>query len=170
MIKSIRFGGRWSDYDQTFNVIFSEAKARRRHALRKRYTALIHTDDGTQAAIEFCFAAAYCIIYFLDGQGRCDLCHVYDPTDDGRLFLREVATGEYEGQSRWPVGGISYNYTPDGRLKILLSKRKHLTLVAENQPVDVRSHVEPLPPFGAWEPLLRRDRGERPAPTASTLN
>lgn len=165
MITSMRFGARWSDYRQKFNDTFSEAKARRRHALRKRYTALIETDDGTLAALELCFIGAYCIVSFLDDQGRCDQTHSYIPVEDGRLFLSAISKREFEGQSRWSKGGYAWSFTPEGRMQILSSDdQRGLVVLAENLPVDVSTHFEPIPAFGAWEPLLHRERGQQPVP------
>lgn len=163
MIKHIAYGEKWSDYHQDWRKPFSEQVARRRHAARKMYTALITQHDDSKLALELCFAFSYCNIYFLDALGRCDLCYVFEPTPDGRLFLCETSTGEYPpGDSRWAVRGISRNFKQDGRMKTLLSENKSIILLGENEPVDVSTHFEPLPEFGQWESLIRKDR-TRPA-------
>ncbi|HEX2568140.1 MAG TPA: hypothetical protein VH877_01195 [Polyangia bacterium] len=162
MIKRIEYGEYWSDYYQGWRYPFSEAEARRRHEAREIYTALIDQDDGSRLALELCFAFSYCNIFFLDAQGRCVLRHTFEPTDAGRLFLCEISTGEYEGDDRWPMRGISFNYTQDGRVKTLLCTPRSITVLGENEPADVRLHDEPVPAFGAWESLIRRDR-TRPA-------
>jgi hypothetical protein len=163
MIKCIEYGLNWSDYNQKWSYPFPEVEARRRHMARLIYTALIEQHDGSRLALELCFAFSYCNIYFLDALGRCDLCYIFEPTDDGRLFLCEISTGEYEGDSRWSTRGISRNYTQDGRLKTLLSERNRgLTVLGMNEPADVRLHDEPVPAFKEWESLIRRDRTRPP--------
>jgi hypothetical protein len=169
MIKHVEYGELWSPNYQEWLNPFSEAEARQHHETRKPYTALIEQDDGSRLALELCFAFSYCNVYFFDARGRCVLRHTFVPTDEGRLFLFEISTGEYDdGDDPWPLRGISRTYTRDGRVKTLLSERGRLTLLGENEPADVRFHDEPVPPFGQWESLIRRDR-TRPAGEAPTL-
>lgn len=159
MIKHIEYGENWSDYYQKWSSPFSEEEARRHHEAREIYTALIEQDDGSLLALELCFASAYCNIYFLDAQGRGVMRYTFEPADEGQLFLCEITTAEYEGDSRWSTRGISRSYTQDGRVKTLLSVRNQgLTVLGMNEPADVRFHYEPVPAFKEWESLIRRDR------------
>jgi hypothetical protein len=48
-------------------------------------------------------------------------------------------------------------------MQTLLSVRNQgMTVLGENEPVDVRLHYEPLPAFKEWESLIRRDRTRPP--------
>jgi hypothetical protein len=164
MIKHIDYGEYWSDYYQDWRAPFSEAEARQRHEARKIYTALIEQHDGSRLALELCFAFSYCNIYFHDALGRCDLCYTFEPTDDGRLFLSDIANVEYDGDSRTTKHyGISRRFTRDGRVLTLHSDRnRRLTVLGENEPADIRFHYEPVPAFKEWESLIRRDRTRPP--------
>jgi hypothetical protein len=162
MIKRIEYGLNWSDYDQKWSYPFPEAEARRRHMARLIYTALIEQHDGSRLALELCFASSYCNIYFHDALGRCDLCYVFEPTDEGRLFLCEIAVCEYEGDSRLDGRGTCRSFTRDGRMKTLWSENRRLTVLGMNEPADVRLHYEPVPAFKEWESLIRRDRPRPP--------
>jgi hypothetical protein len=169
MIKHIEYGERWSPNYQEWLNPCSEAEARRRHEARKLYTALIEQHDGSRLALELCFAFSYCNIYYFDAQGRGVMRYTFVPTDKGRLFLCEIATAEYQGDDPWSTRGISRNYTQDGRVKTLLSERNRgLIVLGENEPADVRFHDEPVPAFGDWESLIRRDR-TRPAGETPTI-
>jgi hypothetical protein len=159
MIKRIEYGEYWSDYDQDWRYPFAEEEARRRHEARELYTALIEQDDGSLLALELCFAFSYCNIYFLDSKGRGVMCYTFEPAGEGHLFLCQIATCEYEGDSRWSTRGISRHYKRDGRVKTFLSERNRgLTVLGMNEPADVRYHDEPVPAFKEWESLIRRDR------------
>jgi hypothetical protein len=163
MIKHIEYGERWSPNYQDWLNPCSEAEARRRHKARLIYTALIEQHDGSRLALELCFAFSYCNIYFFDAQGRGVLTYVFEPTDEGRLFLCEIANVEYEGDNPQSVRGYSRSYTRDGRMKTLFSERNGgLMVLGMNEPADVRYHDEPVPAFKEWESLIRRDRTRPP--------
>ena len=162
MSKRIEYGERWSDYYQNWRFPYTEAEARRKHEQRELYTALITEDDGATVAVELCFAFAYCNIYLHDALGRSAMTFTFEPASEGRLFLSDAIRTEFQGTNRLGWRGMGHTYTQDGRRKTMVSVNRQISLIAENEPVDVRSHFEPVPPFGQWERLICCARNHPP--------
>ena len=159
MIK-VSYWTRWCDGFNSGVAPLTERQARSRHKRKKLYAAYLANDAGNDLFIHVC--ATDCIqVNFLDEQKRCALFHGYDLLPEGRLFLDDATEHVYRGDERDVHWGRWFSYKQDGSLWVRQSRM--ISPFGTDYVVDVSDHyIAPVPPFGEYEPFLRRDRHALP--------
>ena len=136
-----------------------EAKARRRHVDRKPYTAVIGDNEPPSHVVSL--APPWVSVSFLDSSGREYLAYGFNEKQPRRLFLKSVSYREFEDEGDNPATFIMFNFDESGH--VVIERRNMRTgevSEKERDGEDVSANWEDYPEFGAYDSLLRRERGE----------
>ena len=170
---TLSYGERWSLDRLRFNVPFTPEKAKKEHDKKRLYTALIEGGpEGAVVVVEMCFTHfTHCHVAFLDEQKREVLVYSFTPATGGRLFLSQTIERFYEGDSRSASYGKITKYEEDGSVRVREGKAgsghgNRDTVNEFKTTLDPRIHYEPIPEFGRYESITRRDRTQ-PPPSAA---
>jgi hypothetical protein len=137
--------------------------ARARHVSGDLYTAVAFRTEHSspELCVHIRLETGYAAVIFIDGYGRNSLEYTFSLINES-LFL-ETATYYAYGSSQARGGYAdaeymdSYDFTPDGIMEKTEQSggdESH----ESRQGVDVSSNWEPVPSFGAYDSLIRRDR------------
>ena len=154
---------RWNDLMEEPIDPLKESEARRRHETGDLYTVVGEEDSKTKLLVEVRLENGYVGVKFLDNLGRNELIFNFKNFDN-RLFLRKVISYDYgESQERGgyadPVVIETFTYKPDGTMRREINKTRQKQIeVADYRSIDVHIHWEPVPSFGNYESIARRDR------------
>jgi hypothetical protein len=154
---------RWNDIlKKPLDPITAE-EARRLDADHDYYTVILYEDSTPRRYVEVNWGEAYLGVYFLDEQLREQLTYAFRRIDDERMFLDEVLRWEYPDDQAMAMSGAtltdSVRYSQDGTVQ--REVRDDVAQEVRRQkfadvPLDV--NWEPVPQFGDWERVSRRDR------------
>ena len=167
----VQYGEQWDEGRDKFNIPFTTEKAKKEHEKKQLYTALVEGGPAGSVVVEMCFSGTYCHVKFLDDRKRIYLRYSFDQVTGDRLFLVEIAERFYDDDSgRVSYGRIS-TYQEDGSVSVLEGKAgsgagRHKTVREFKTTLDPRIHYEPIPEFGHYESITRRDRTQPPPPAA----
>ncbi|WP_343997563.1 hypothetical protein [Streptomyces thermocarboxydovorans] len=138
-------------------------QARARHASGEQYTAVASPKEGAapEVRVEMQLEDGYVVVVFMDEYGRDAI--VYEFTlIDGSLFLESASVYGYgSSQER---GGYAdaesvetYEFTTEGVVQRMVEEGGEGT-TESRYGIDVSKNWEPVPEFGEYASLIRRDR------------
>lgn len=138
-------------------------EARQLDAERDHYTVVLDEGGTPRVYIEVNWGEEYLAVFFLDGVRRPQLAYSFTRVDDERLFLDEVTRWEYPDEQARAMSGAqlidTVRYQRDGTAQ--REVRDDVAQEVRRQqfadlPLDV--NWEPVPRFGDWDRVARRDR------------
>ena len=155
----VTYGRKWNfrRHEPVYPISASAAAAR--DARGDHYAvALPGTSPVPEAVIEVAWRQDHAGVWFLDGQGRQTLLYEFRRAGD-RLFLHSVTEWDYTGGDS-ATRVAERRYREDGQVRRIVTDDDAPEHVTEDRwETDVAGHWEPVPAFGDWASLARRDRG-----------
>lgn len=153
----------WNNLTETPMNPLTPEQAQARHASGHLYTAAASPDEHSAPAlrVELRLETGYSSVIFMDEYGRDSLDYTFTLIN-GSLFL-ETATSYNYGDSQERGGYAdaermeSYEFTADGIIRRTVEVDGEESRESRNG-VDVTGNWEPVPNFGAYDALIRRDR------------
>lgn len=153
----------WNDLNECPEHPLTVEEAQARHASGELYTAALYSGEKPSPGlrVEIRWETDYAAVIFMDEYGRDELDYTFSVVD-GALFLQVITSHDYgDSEER---GGYAdsermemYSYTPDGVCDRTVDADGDVTQDSR-WGVDVSRHWEPIPEFGAYESLIRRER------------
>lgn len=151
---------------------YSEDEARARYAAGQRVTLLVGDLDKPEQVAEIELGGRVCDVAWLDALQRPELQYVFAVREDGgpdwpqdQLLLEQVRIREYDHDERppddTPSRTESYHFKPDRRYFGRRQAGPGADLEETEGVLDPDAfavQLEPVPAFGAWDSLLRRER------------
>ncbi|MFG2328678.1 hypothetical protein ACGFMM_03555 [Streptomyces sp. NPDC048604] len=138
-------------------------ETRSRHDRGKLYTALLQPDEkqSPELRVEIRWETEYASVVFMDDHGRDELRYTFTVVDD-KMFLKTIMLLEYgdteeRGGYANPERTERFSYTPDGICDRTVDADGDVT-EESRWGVDVSRHWEPIPEFGTYASLIRRER------------
>lgn len=160
----------WNSRRNRVGVPLSEADARARNATGEQFIAVVREKAGSQPALVTVSGENDVItVTFRDRHGRQNLKYWFGKVDDDeRLFLRTVMFWEYPSDDpklrqsdATKVEDTSFR--PDGYVKrVVMDSVEQVKETTEYNSVPVADNWEPVPEFGNYWSIARRERGGRP--------
>ncbi|MWA12965.1 hypothetical protein [Streptomyces sp. BA2] len=138
-------------------------EAQARHSSGELYTAVAYPSEGSapELRVHIRLETGYAAVVFMDGYGRTSLEYTFTVID-GSLFLETVTSYEYGNSVE--RGGYadsermeSYDFTPDGIVVQEIEIGDEVSSESRRN-IDMTSNWEPIPQFGAYDSLIRRER------------
>lgn len=155
----VTYAERWWQRKRKATGPLTEEEARRRHESGELYVAVLGDPERPDAAVEVRLEAGFVGVRLLDDQGREYLTYLFgrDPAASDDLFLEQATWREFDGDE--VVRGDTYHFKKDGTA--VVERVDYATKEAETAELrpDVSSNWEPVPEFGQYESIARRDRG-----------
>ncbi|WP_418957087.1 hypothetical protein [Streptomyces tritici] len=156
----------WNELTERPMGPLTVAEAQARHVGGELYTAILYTEDEPhpELRVEVRWETDYAAVIFMDELARDALDYTFSVID-GSLFLEEVTIYDY-GDAKERGGYASaervetYTFAPDGVGTRTVDVDDEVTEESRDG-LDVSLHWEPVPEFGAYDSLIRRDR-DRP--------
>ncbi|MEV0635210.1 hypothetical protein AB0I77_09640 [Streptomyces sp. NPDC050619] len=153
----------WNNLTETPMDPLTPEQAQARHASGQLYTAVAHAAQNSAPALRvgIRLETGYASVIFMDEYGRDTLDYTFTLIN-GSLFLETAASYTYgDSQER---GGYAdadrtetYEFTPDGVMQRTVEADDEESKESRHS-VDVSSNWEPVPSFGAYDSLIRRER------------
>lgn len=116
-------------------------------------------------AIDAALARGELRVRFYDDEGVLVVEHTYERQPEGRLLLTEKAEYEYAdptGRTAQWTRVTQLRVTAEGRSRVVarqpLSDGSESIRMVEHQDHDLTNHWEPVPVFGEWSSVLKRER------------
>ncbi|MFG2274065.1 hypothetical protein ACGFNY_30350 [Streptomyces chartreusis] len=153
----------WNNLAETPMTPLTPAQAQARHASGDLYTAVASLTEQSAPTlrVEIRLETGYASVVFMDEYGRDTLDYTFTLIN-GSFFL-ETATSHSYGNSQ-ERGGYAdadrtetYEFTTDGVIHRTVEEEGDESKEIRNG-VDVSSNWEPVPTFGAYTSLIRRER------------
>jgi hypothetical protein len=156
--ETLTYVDRWSEKWPTEFEELDEDEARRRHDAGELYTVLLGDPESPSAYIEVRLGVGYVGVLFLDENGRNNLTYLFakDKTDD-RLFLQQVSWRDYDEDGKIR-NGTSYHFKRDGTIYSEEKDYEKQEAWKGEKQDDVSGNWEPVPEFGQYDSIARRDR------------
>jgi Protein of unknown function (DUF4241) len=155
----------WDPSSRAVVGVLPVAAARDRDRVGEQYAVLLGDPQHPYALIEVAWRHDYAGVWFFDQALRRAAKHEFRRLSDDRLFLLETVERRYQrdGQAEFdPVAWIrTRRYDTDGDFREQLEpagERGGGTDTGGSAPVETL--WEPVPRFGAWASLARRDRDQ----------
>ncbi|MFI2204698.1 hypothetical protein ACH47Z_28700 [Streptomyces sp. NPDC020192] len=153
----------WNNLTETPMNPMTAEQAHARHASGQLYTAVASADEHSAATlrVEMRLETGYTSVIFMDEHGRDSLDYTFTLIDDS-LFLETATSYDYgDSQER---GGYAdaermetFEFTTDGIIRRTVEVDGEESKESRHG-IDVASNWEPVPAFGAYDALTRRDR------------
>ncbi|TDE10152.1 hypothetical protein [Jiangella asiatica] len=161
MAATISYGNLWNRSNNTVGESLPEDEARRRHADRERYCAVLEEDGRPVVALDINFRPPVVDVFFLDEQARAagQYTFVAHPDGDG-LWLEQTRQRRFVGP-REMVAQDSTWTRPDGRLRNEVRAKNNPTVDVTEGRFDPAEHPElrePMPEFGDYDSIARWER------------
>ncbi|MGH3391524.1 MAG: hypothetical protein ACRDOO_21860 [Actinomadura sp.] len=119
-----------------------------------------------EVLIEVDWKNAHLGVWFSDAEGRRDLHYAFTRIDGTWLFLAEVTLWTYPEGAVFPFEASvveTISFREDGRVKQAIDDSSADSVkVFEYSGVPVHTNWEPVPAFGDWTSVARRDRRLNP--------
>jgi hypothetical protein len=160
MAERVVYGRKWNFRRHEPVYPISPTAAAARDARGDHYAvALADPDRPPEAVIEVAWRQDHAGVWFLDGQGRQTLLYEFRRAGE-RLFLHSVTHWDYPEGGDGATRIDERRYREDGSVRRIVSDDDADDQVTDDdRDVDVSAHWEPVPHFGDWASLARRDRG-----------
>ena len=145
---------------------YDEAEARRRFEAGETFCVLFGDPEHPDPVLQVDLGTIFKVTW-LDNLNRVELSYLFTQPDGwppDELFLEQTRIRTYDHQLPLPEGESSYDeawyFSPDGSYYAARGSRDG---VGENatghlEPDQLPTHREPLPSFGDWESITRRER------------
>ena len=150
---TLTYSDGWDRHHNCPGEPWNAEKARKAHEARELYAVAIGPADQPTAYIEF--NIGYAGLALLDEMGREPMVYVFDEQEPGRLFLQEVKSREFVGDTDEVEDATIYGFYPEGRMVIQECDVQTEMAVDREGMTDVSENWEPYPEFGEYESLLR---------------
>ncbi|GGM10420.1 hypothetical protein [Micromonospora yangpuensis] len=159
----------WNVRRNRVGVALSEDEARGRDAAGEQFIAALRPRGSRQPVLVTVSGQTDTIsVTFRDQHGRQNLKYWFVKADDERLFLRTVMLWEYPNDDpklrqseATKVEELSFR--PDGYVqRIVMDHVERMKDTYEYDDVPVADNWEPVPEFGDYWSIARRERGARP--------
>jgi hypothetical protein len=137
-------------------VLLTAAQAKRLHDTRRLYTVVCGALDAPDSFVEI--SSDYLGVGFLDACRREYLCYTFTEVEPGRIFLSKVVWREFQGDTDQVSSGTSYDISRDGSVRIVRQRFNPPGVEEAGGRVEVSALWEAYPAFGAYGPLLSRER------------
>ncbi|MCL8015118.1 hypothetical protein [Streptomyces sp. AS02] len=153
----------WNNLTEKPMTPLTPEQAEARHASGELYTAVSSPAEQSTPTlrVEMRLETGYASVIFMDESGRDTLDYTFTLIN-GSLFL-ETATSRSYGNSQ-ERGGYAdadrtetYEFTTDGVMQRAIEEEGGESKESRHG-VDVSSNWEPVPAFGAYASLIRRER------------
>jgi Protein of unknown function (DUF4241) len=155
----------WDPSSRAVVGVLPAAVARDRDRAGEQYAVLLGDVQRPYALIEVAWRHVYAGVWFFDGVLRRSARHEFRRLSDERLFLLETVQRRYERDGQAEFDPVAWKrtrrYGTDGDFREQLEpagERGGLTDTGGRVPVETL--WEPVPRFGAWASLARRDRDQ----------
>lgn len=151
----VTYCDRWNRVTDTPIEPLEESEARRRHDAGELYTAVVWTGDHVENYVEVRLETGYVSVKFLDEQRRLVLTYTFHVVDAGRMFLVQTRIFDPNDYANNEV----YFFGLDGSMERKLASLDY-TEAAEDKMTGphLAAMFEPVPSFGRYESVLRRER------------
>ncbi|GAB7052299.1 hypothetical protein [Catenuloplanes indicus] len=152
------YGRKWNfrRHEPVYPISASAAAAR--DARGDHYAVALPGPDRPAAVLEIAWRQDHAGVWFLDDRGRQTLLYEFRRIGD-RLFLHSVTEWDYGGNDS-AVRVCERRFREDGQVRRIVTDDDAPEHVTEDRwEADVAAHWEPVPRFGEWASLARRDRG-----------
>lgn len=134
-------------------------------ARREVYSVILHDPSGgkvPEAVIEIDWANDFAGVWFFDAFGRRSLNYVFRRNGD-QLFLFNMIAYSYPDDERSTLSGANhteeFTFQENGVARLVVMDDNAQEKATEDRSgIDVASHWEPVPRFGAWDSLARWNR------------
>jgi hypothetical protein len=153
----------WNNLTETPMNPLTPEQAQGRHASGELYTAVASPTEKSAPTlrVEIRLETGYASVIFMDEHGRDSLDYTF-ALINGSLFLETATSYDYgDSQERGGYADAermeSYEFTTDGIIQRTIEVDGEESRESR-QGVDVASNWEPVPDFGAYDALIRRDR------------
>lgn len=153
----------WNNLTETPMIPLTPEQARNRHSSGELYTAVASPREGTapELRVEMRLETGYASVVFMDEYGRDTLDYTFTLIS-GALFLETVRSYSYgHSQER---GGYAdtdrtetYEFTTNGVVQRTVEVDGQESTESRHD-IDVSTNWEPVPDFGAYSSLIRRER------------
>ncbi len=167
--REYRFGRHWSGQfkDKNVSLEVSRERALDQHSTGEGYTVLILENGKPSYVVVVGTGTKIRGVQFLDASCQTGLSFQFSEIEEGRLFLKWASVGKRMTTDD-RTGGLvgiakSYTFSREGKVTIekIVSrgplKEQCETWVAHTQ-CDPSGLWEKTPPFGEFDPLIKRDR------------
>lgn len=153
----------WNNLTETPMNSLTPEQAQTRHASGELYTAVASPDEHSAPTlrVEMRLETGYASVIFMDEHGRDSLDYTFTLINDS-LFLETATSYDYghsEERGGYADAGQteSYEFTPEGIIRRTVEVDGEESRESRHG-IDVASNWEPVPNFGAYDTLIRRDR------------
>jgi hypothetical protein len=147
----------WSRSRRRPGEIWTMARAKEAHEAGELYTVVVGDLDRPSSFLDVCLKTGTVGVGFLDSALREYLSYGFDIIKKRELFLTGSTYREFEGSSDKAYRATIYKFAQNGHVDILrLDGGKQQE--AETT-TDVSGNWEPIPSFGEYESITRRERG-----------
>ncbi|WP_367046159.1 hypothetical protein [Streptomyces sp. Je 1-332] len=157
-------------YCEDWNTLTEESmgplkpeEAQARHASGELYTAVARPAETSapELRVHIRLETGYAAVVFMDGYGRTSFEYTFTILN-GALFLETVTFYDYGDSTE--RGGYadsermeSYDFNPDGIVVQEIEIGDDVSSESRRG-IDMSSNWEPIPPFGAYDSLIQRQR------------
>lgn len=158
-------------YGKPAGAPYSQDEARRRYGQRETLTVVLGDPDRPSQVMVVDLGGAVFEVVWLDTLLRRELTYVYAVRKDvpgwpaDRLLLEQVRVATYTEQTRPPDAQSSYDdfyaFHPGGRVFRERGSRDGSDVERTESRLDpeqLQAQYEPVPVFGDWASILRRER------------
>lgn len=154
---------KWNSLKESPMGPLAPGAARARHGSGQLYNAIGYPQGSSLPALRvgLRLETGYAAVTFMDEYGRDTLAYVFTLIN-GSLFLEAATTYSYGNSTE--RGGYAdavymetYEMTPDGIMHQAIESNGQETRESR-QGIDMASNWEPIPQFGDYNSLIRRER------------
>jgi len=149
---------KWSRWEKKPIQPWDAVKAGRAHKNGKLYTVLMGEPQKPTCFLEVRLEVGFVGVSFLDDNLREYLCYNFKNIEDGKMFLTMATHREYVGDSDDVCGATLYYFKPNGEVITEVANLLDNTTKEAKQILDVSRNWEPVPAFGSYEGITRKER------------
>ncbi|MCS0631871.1 hypothetical protein NX786_21300 [Telluria mixta] len=157
MTRPIHYCKSWFRAKKKPTELWSEEKAEAAHRNRLPYTALVGNAEQPDCFVHV--ADKVIAVGFLDSLLRESLTYAFKEIEAGRLFLTMAIHREFETDTDQVACGVTYLFDPGGTVHIRREFFKPHRVDTATSAFDPTSNDAVWPDFGAYDHLVRVDRG-----------
>jgi hypothetical protein len=159
----VNYCRRWNfDYDQPIESL-TEEDAKLRDDSGELYTVVIGDPTAPEQVIEVAWKNKHIGVIFFDALKRRSLSYAFTRISDDKMFLDDITTWTFADDTAKAVNETARTdharYSQDGTVKYEARDRAANEIRrTEISGVNLDINWEPVPVFGRWESIIRRNR------------
>jgi len=155
---TLTYADRWSErWPNEFEELDAD-EARRRHGTGELYTVILGDAESPDAYLEVRLEAGFVGVYFLDDERRNYLTYLFGKHDgENQLFLEQAIWRTFDGSGN-VRSGQAYHFKRDGTVFLREKDYEKREATRGEKQDDVSGNWEPVPEFGRYESIARRER------------